>query len=149
MTPLRISSRLAPSTMSSLVSQWTPLTLSFTTRHSTGSSTLVTSGLTSLCLTRPGTPVKVSRFPPLLFSSPPLLLLLPLLRYTSPPLVQPRQSPQQPSALLRHVIVHSGGVGAGGAATEGTRSGGALLRGARAEAASLGGARVGGASAGV
>ncbi|CAI7823702.1 unnamed protein product, partial [Closterium sp. NIES-53] len=66
----------------------------------------------------------------------------------APPMVLPRQSPQKPSAFPRQVTVNSGGVGAGGAATRGTRSGGALLRGAGAGGAGTGGASSGGAGAG-
>ncbi|CAI7909743.1 unnamed protein product, partial [Closterium sp. NIES-53] len=58
------------------------------------------------------------------------------------------QSPQQPSALPRQVIVDSGGVGAGGADTGGARSGGVHSRDAGAGGASLGGARAGGAGTG-
>ncbi|CAI7796853.1 unnamed protein product [Closterium sp. NIES-54] len=58
------------------------------------------------------------------------------------------QSPQQPLALLRQVTVDSRGVGAGGAATSGTRSGGTHSRGAGAGGAGLGGAGAGGASIG-
>ncbi|CAI7846944.1 unnamed protein product [Closterium sp. NIES-54] len=58
------------------------------------------------------------------------------------------QFPQQPSALLRQVTVDSWGVGAGGAATGGTRFGGALLRGAGAGGAGTGGASSGGAGVG-
>ncbi|CAI7855703.1 unnamed protein product [Closterium sp. NIES-54] len=58
------------------------------------------------------------------------------------------QSPQQPSALLRHVTVDSVGVGAGGAATGGTRSGGARSRGAGAGGTGAGGASSRGAGAG-
>ncbi|CAI7925127.1 unnamed protein product, partial [Closterium sp. NIES-54] len=58
------------------------------------------------------------------------------------------QSPQQPSALPRQVIVDSGGVGAGGADTGGARSGGVHSRDAGAGGASSGGARAGGAGTG-
>ncbi|CAI7919266.1 unnamed protein product, partial [Closterium sp. NIES-53] len=71
-TPLWISFRLVPS-------QWTLLTLRFTTRPSTVSLTPMTSGLTSQCPTMLATPVEDSRFPLPLFFLPPLLLLLPLL----------------------------------------------------------------------
>ncbi|CAI7881956.1 unnamed protein product [Closterium sp. NIES-53] len=102
----------------------------------------------SRCPTIPNTHVEVSQFPLPLSSSHPLFPLLPLLWYPRPPLVLPRQSPQQPSALPRHVTVDSVGVGAGGAATGGTRSGGARSRGAGAGGAGAGGASSGGAGAG-
>ncbi|CAI7762215.1 unnamed protein product [Closterium sp. NIES-54] len=66
----------------------------------------------------------------------------------SPSPLSSSQSPQKPSAFPRQVTVKSGGVGAGGAATRGTRSGGALLRGAGAGGAGTGGASSGGAGAG-
>ncbi|CAI7807973.1 unnamed protein product [Closterium sp. NIES-53] len=65
-----------------------------------------------------------------------------------PPLVLPCQFPQQPLALPRQVIVDSGGVGAGGAATRGTRSGGVRSRGVGAGGAGTEGASSGGAGAG-
>ncbi|CAI7866402.1 unnamed protein product [Closterium sp. NIES-53] len=82
--------------------------------------------------------------PPLPFFSPPLLLLLPLLRYPHPPLVLPHHSPQQPSALPRPVTMDYGGVGAGGASSGGagvggTNAGGASSEGARAEGVGAGG----------
>ncbi|CAI7737858.1 unnamed protein product [Closterium sp. NIES-53] len=157
--PLRTSSQLVPSSVSSLVSRWALPTNPFTTRPSTNFSTLVTSGLTSPCPTTPGTPVEVSRFPLPPSSLHPLPLLPPLRYPRPPPLVLPRQVaspspqsssqfPQQPSALARHVTVDSGGIGAGGAATGGTRYGGAHLRGAGAGGAGAGGAISGGAGAG-
>ncbi|CAI7857838.1 unnamed protein product [Closterium sp. NIES-53] len=87
-------------------------------------------------------PCRVLSVPPLplfLAPSPPPAPAPPV--PPSPPLVLPRQSsaqsPQQPSALPRHVTVDSWGVGAGGATTRGTRSGGAHSRGTR-----VGGARL-------
>ncbi|CAI7862007.1 unnamed protein product [Closterium sp. NIES-53] len=58
------------------------------------------------------------------------------------------QSPQHPSALPLQVTVDSGGVGARGTATRGTRSGDALLRGAGAGGAGPGGASLGGVGVG-
>ncbi|CAI7876520.1 unnamed protein product [Closterium sp. NIES-53] len=58
------------------------------------------------------------------------------------------QSPQQPSALPRHVTVDSVGVGARGAAAGDTQSGGAGAGGARAGSASSGGAGAGGSGTG-
>ncbi|CAI7781130.1 unnamed protein product [Closterium sp. NIES-54] len=66
----------------------------------------------------------------------------------SPSLHSSSRSLQQPSVLPRQVTVDSVGVGAGGAATGGTRSGGAHSRGARAGGASSGGARAGGTGTG-
>ncbi|CAI7777841.1 unnamed protein product [Closterium sp. NIES-54] len=68
--------------------------------------------------------------PPLPFSSQPLLLPLPLLRYPRRPL-----SPQRPLALSCQVAVDSGGVSVGG-----TGAGGASSEGAGAEATDAGGA---------
>ncbi|CAI7739391.1 unnamed protein product [Closterium sp. NIES-54] len=153
--PLRTSSRLAPSPAFSLVSQYTLLTLSFTTRPSTGSSTLVTSDLTNLCPTTPATLVEVSRFLPLLFSSPPLLLLLPLLRYPHPLLVLPDQLEVLPLEVLVlcSFYARSGGVVSGcasfrGAGARGAGTGGASLGGARAVVIDPGGRGSGGAGLG-
>ncbi|CAI7813428.1 unnamed protein product, partial [Closterium sp. NIES-54] len=87
--------------------------------------------------------------PPLPFFSPPLLLLLPLLRYPRPPQVLPRQ---QSSALPRQVTVDYGGVGArgassGGAGVVGTDVGGASSEGAGAEGVGAGGKSSEGAGA--
>ncbi|CAI7732595.1 unnamed protein product [Closterium sp. NIES-54] len=58
------------------------------------------------------------------------------------------QSPQHPSALSRQVTVDSVGVGAGSAATGGTRSGDARSRGAGVGGPGTGGATPGGTGAG-
>ncbi|CAI7859427.1 unnamed protein product [Closterium sp. NIES-53] len=146
---------------------WTPLTTPFTTRPSTSSLTLATSDLMSLCLTTPGTPIEVSRFSPLPFSSPLLLLLPLLLQYTRPPpglapsgvshatpipsvarqVLSPSpqlssQSQRQPSALPQQVAIDSGGVGVGGTSTSGASS-----KGAGAEGTDAGGACSEGAGA--
>ncbi|CAI7803719.1 unnamed protein product [Closterium sp. NIES-53] len=75
-------------------------------------------------------------------------------KVSSPSQQSSSQSPQQPSALPRHVAVDSGGVGAGGAGTGGARFVGARLGGvggggAGTRGAGSGGAGAGGAGAGV
>ncbi|CAI7866137.1 unnamed protein product [Closterium sp. NIES-54] len=70
----------------------------------------------------------------------------------TPPIPPPPPGPVPSSVShatpLPSVTMDSGGVGAGGAATGGTRSGGALLRGAGAGGVGTGGASSGGAGAG-
>ncbi|CAI7872705.1 unnamed protein product [Closterium sp. NIES-54] len=75
--------------------------------------------------------------------SPPPLFLAP-----SPLPLDPAPPVPLPPPLSCPVTVDSGGVGAGGAATRGTRSGGACSRGAGAGGAGTGGASSGGAGAG-
>ncbi|CAI7923908.1 unnamed protein product [Closterium sp. NIES-53] len=165
-----ISSRLAPSPVSSLVSKWTLLTTPFTTRPSTSSLTLTTSGLRSVsyytqypCQGIPDPPL-----PLFLAPTPPPAPVPPVHPPSSPPPCGPAlfgvshatplpslarqvlspsphsssQSPQRPSVLPRQVAVDSGGVVVGGASTLG-----AGTKGAGVEGASAGGAGCEGAGA--
>ncbi|CAI7879857.1 unnamed protein product [Closterium sp. NIES-54] len=108
----------------------------------------------------PATLVEVSQFPPLPFSSPPLLLLLPLLGTHTPlgpALLGVSYVTPLPSVACKDVVdsgsVGVGGTGAGGAShggagAEGTGTGGASPEGAGAEGAGTGGASLVGAGVG-
>ncbi|CAI7818143.1 unnamed protein product [Closterium sp. NIES-54] len=174
-TPLRTSSWLAPSLVSSLVSRWTLMTLSFTTRPFLDSRDVRFDESGSYYTHYPcrGLPVPPPR--PFLTPTPPSTPAPPIpqpppspapsgvshatplpsvaRQVTSPSPQSSSRPPQQPSALPRQVAVDSGGVGDGGASTGGAHSWGARSRGVGAggagtEGASLGGAGVGGAGTG-